>query len=186
MSVADTLTLAVLGVCSEGPTTVSRATDAIRCIGRGEWSPCTGTVCSTVERLIEAGHLVRAPLDGRLRLTDAGRKHFQALLQSEPLSACSPLARVGLSLRLCFLPWVPAPARDRVMGAILDAHARELDGLTEAAAASRDAARGLMRRWLAACAARKRNEMQALSAEAEDAAWTHARAAAAHSTFTRS
>ena len=170
VNMADTLALAVLGVCSEGPTTVARASDAIRCIGRGEWSPCTGTVWAAVERLVDAGLLQRESLGKRFELTDAGRNRFQVLLQSEPLSAATPIGRVGLSLRQCFLPSVPAAARDRVMRAILDAHARELDRFTAAAAAHRGATRGLVRRWLAACAARKRNEMRALSAEAQTAA----------------
>lgn len=165
MDATDTLELAVLGVCSESPMAIARVVEEIRCIGRGDWSPCTGTVATTIERLVEARLLCRGTGDTCLRLTKPGRRQLCLLLQRGPLTAATPLGRVGLSLRLCFLLSIPSASRDRVMRAILDAHRRELDGITKVAE-SHQRSSGMVRRWLSSRADLKQEEIRGLGRDA--------------------
>jgi hypothetical protein len=135
MSPSDIIDLAILGVLSEGPASVTTVTRVVKRLGQPRFAPTSEVVMTRIERLIARGRIAATPdACDELMLTERGCSAVAELLRRAGPSPAEALGGVCQTLRVCLLDMVAPDLRRDIVDDMIEAHRRELDRAMEALA----------------------------------------------------
>lgn len=135
MSPSNAVDLAILGVLSEGPTSVTTLTRVVEQLGQPRFAPTSEVVMTRIEQLGARGRIAATPdACDELMLTEHGCAAIAELLRSADPSPAETLGAVCQTLRVCLLDMVAPEARGDIVGDMIQAHRLERDSAVRALA----------------------------------------------------
>jgi DNA-binding PadR family transcriptional regulator len=168
MSPTDVIDLAILGVLSEGPASVTTLTRVIKQLGQPRFAPTSEVVMNRIERLCAQGRIEATPdTFDELMVTERGRAAVADLLRGAAPSPAETLGAVCQTLRVCLLDMVAPEARGDIVDDMIQAHRLERDRAVRALACCPCRCR-LVQRYLARDVERWETEISWLEAIADD------------------
>jgi DNA-binding PadR family transcriptional regulator len=168
MSPSDIIDLAILGVLSEGPASVTTLTRVVKQLGQPRFAPTSEVVMTRIEQLRARGRIAATPdACDELMLTERGRAAVADLLRGMAPSPAETLGAVCQALRVCLLDMVAPETRGDIVDNMIQAHRVERDRAVRALACCPYRCR-LVQRYLARDVERWEAEISWLEAIAND------------------
>lgn len=117
---SDLVSLAVLGVVSEGCRTLGEIAAAARSIATCDWQPTTDLLAGSVTKAVEDGFLRAAGpraarQEIRYRISSSGKAKLRDLLLRHSPRCRDSLGRASIALKICFLGVLDSPQAKQLL-----------------------------------------------------------------------